>query len=148
MAFGLPSSLFGAFCTRSSVQRAAGLSTRSGVTLANLNHIRGKFRRKAAVATSAAPRAAAVDFVRQLQYNEYMSTTVTIRADRALREALERRAKAEMKTVSGVVREILEDALTERPLEIKAGHLKGALNLASEPSDPWRKHIRARNWRT
>jgi predicted transcriptional regulator len=77
-----------------------------------------------------------------------MSTTLTIRADRDLRVALEKRAKAERKTVSGVVREILEDALTERPLEAKAGHLRGSLSLASEPSDPWRKQIRARNWRT
>lgn len=77
-----------------------------------------------------------------------MSTTLTIRVDRELRVALEKRAKAERKTVSGVVREILEDALTERTLEVKAGHLKGSLNLASEPSDPWRKQIRARNWRT
>lgn len=78
----------------------------------------------------------------------YMNTTVTIRTDQALREALEKRAKAERKTVSGIIREILEDALIERPLEMKAGHLKGALELTSEPSDAWRKHIRARNWRS
>jgi hypothetical protein len=76
-----------------------------------------------------------------------MSTTVTIRADPALREALEKRAKAERKTISGIVREILEDALKERPLKVKVGYLKGSLNLPSESSEAWRKQIRARNWR-
>jgi hypothetical protein len=81
-------------------------------------------------------------------YSVNVSTTLTIRADQELREALEKRAKAERKTVSCIVREILEDALTDRPLEVKAGHLKGSLDLASEPSNPWRKQIRARNWRS
>jgi macrodomain Ter protein organizer (MatP/YcbG family) len=77
-----------------------------------------------------------------------MSTTLTIRANQALREALEQRAKTEGKTVSEIVREILEDALRERRLDAKVGHLKGRLELPSEPSDPWRKQIRERNWRT
>ncbi len=77
----------------------------------------------------------------------YMSNTLTIRTDDALREALARRAKIQGKTVSEVVREILEEALAERPLAAKMGHLRGGLKLPRKPTDHWRKQIRDRNWR-
>ena len=77
-----------------------------------------------------------------------MNTTLTIRTDSSLREALAKRARAQGKTVSDVVREILEEALSEHPLAVKTGHLKGQLDLPSEPSDPWQGQIRARNWRS
>ena len=76
-----------------------------------------------------------------------MSTTLTIRTDDALRAALARRAEAQGKSISQVVREILEDALAERPLGSRAGHLKGVLNLRGKRSDAWRKRLRERNWR-
>lgn len=77
-----------------------------------------------------------------------MRTTLTIRTDEALREALAERARARGKTVSQIVREILEDALEERPLASRVGHLKGRLELPSRADDPWREQIRERNWRS
>lgn len=78
----------------------------------------------------------------------YVSTTITIRAAEALRQALVRKAAARGKTVSELVREILEEALSERPLEDRAGHLKGKLELPPKASEPWRKRLRERNWRS
>lgn len=76
-----------------------------------------------------------------------MSTTLTIRTDEKLRRALAERAAAENKTLSEMVREILEDAVTERPLAIRAGHLKGRLDTRSASSNAWGDAIRERNWR-
>jgi predicted transcriptional regulator len=75
-----------------------------------------------------------------------MSNTVTIRVDEALREALAKRADREHKTVSDVIRDILESALTERPLAERIGRLRGGLRV-SEPTDDWPRRIKARNWR-
>ena len=77
-----------------------------------------------------------------------MSTTITIRADEALREVLDKKAAASGKTVSELVREILEEALAETPLQFRAGHLKGRLRLSRKTSEQWRRHLRQRNWRT
>jgi len=78
----------------------------------------------------------------------YMSNTaLTIRTDPALRKALQERALAQGKTVSQVVREILEAALVEQPLAARTGHLQGRLELPTQSDDPWRKQIRERNWR-
>jgi hypothetical protein len=75
-----------------------------------------------------------------------MSTTITIRADKSLRDALVRKAKVEKKTVSEVVREILESALVERPLAEKIGRSRGSLRIA-EAQGTWQRQIRDRNWR-
>ena len=77
-----------------------------------------------------------------------MSTTLTVRADEALRDALAERARSQGKTVSQLVREILEAALAERPLGARAGHLKGRLVLREQASEPWREGLRQRNWRS
>lgn len=77
-----------------------------------------------------------------------MSTTITIRADESLREALDRKAEMSGKTVSQVVREILQDALADRPLKARVGHLKGSLSLPREAAEPWRRQLRERNWRS
>ncbi len=76
-----------------------------------------------------------------------MSNTLTIRTDKALRAALEARARMQGATVSDVVRNILTEALAERPLASKTAHLKGNLALPPEPTDTWRKQLRERNWR-
>lgn len=81
-------------------------------------------------------------------YTVYMSTTITIRADEPLREVLDKKAAASGKTVSALVREILEDALAETPLQVRAGHLKGRLRLPRKTSEPWRKRLRQGNWRS
>jgi hypothetical protein len=75
-----------------------------------------------------------------------MRSTITIRADAALRDALGKRAKSEKKTVSEVVREILEDALVERPLAERVGRTRGSLKIA-EGLSAWQRQIRERNWR-
>lgn len=77
-----------------------------------------------------------------------MSTTITLRADEALREALARKAAVSGKTISGLVREILEDALIDRPIGVRAGHLKGRLKLSRTTPARWRKQLRERNWRS
>jgi plasmid stability protein len=82
-----------------------------------------------------------------MYYVVHMSTTITIRTDEELREALEQRARAEGKTLSGLVREILENALEERPLEARTSHLRGRLELPGPGSDAWSRTIRDRNWR-
>lgn len=76
-----------------------------------------------------------------------MSTTITIRADESLRATLDRKAAASGKTVSALVREILEEALADKPLQVRVGHLKGRLKLPPEISEPWRRQLRRRNWR-
>jgi plasmid stability protein len=76
-----------------------------------------------------------------------MSTTLTIRTDESLRQALRERAEAQGISLSSLVRQILEEALTERPGEIRYGHLKGKLDLPPETLDPWRRELRDRNWR-
>jgi plasmid stability protein len=75
-----------------------------------------------------------------------MSTTVTVRLDESLREALEIRAKATGSSISEVVRDTLREALAERPLGERVGHLKGILSITPD-DDPWRARIRERNWR-
>ena len=77
-----------------------------------------------------------------------MSTTITIRADESLRSALQMRAAEQGKTVSEIVREILEEALMERTVAARAGHLKGKLRLSGGTSDSWRRRIREHNWRS
>lgn len=77
-----------------------------------------------------------------------MEATITVRADSDLRAALERRAAAQGKTVSQVVREILHQALDERSMAARVGHLRGSLETSPGVDDDlWRREIRARNWR-
>ncbi len=77
-----------------------------------------------------------------------MSTTVTVRLDDSLREALEERARATQSSISEVVRDTLREALAERPLGERIGHLKGIVDLGEDlDDDPWRRQIRERNWR-
>lgn len=76
-----------------------------------------------------------------------MSTTITIRAEPALRSLLEERAAATGKSISEVVREILERALGERPMGDRIRHLRGSFPRRHRRNDPWSRSIRARNWR-
>ncbi len=76
-----------------------------------------------------------------------MSTTITIRADEPLRELLEKRAAASGKSLSALVREILENAVAEKTVGRRAGHLKARLSLPPSSPDPRRNAIRERNWR-
>jgi hypothetical protein len=72
--------------------------------------------------------------------------TLTIRLDRAQDDALTARARAQGKTRSQVVRELLAHGLEELPLGRRIGHLKGRFQLAS-PKSAWQRRIKERNWR-
>ena len=78
-----------------------------------------------------------------------MGTTVnlTIPADEKLQEALQERAASQGKTVPELAREILSEAVAERSLAERVGHLRGQLRLETPASDPWRAHLRERNFR-
>jgi plasmid stability protein len=77
-----------------------------------------------------------------------MGTTLTIRADDKLRAALRKRATVQGKSVSEVARDILNEALEERPLAARTGHLRGQLDLSQDsPPDAWQSELRERNWR-
>ena len=75
-----------------------------------------------------------------------MDKTITIRLDREQDEALTRLAKTLGKTRSAVVREVLEQALSERPISERAGHLNATVQLP-KPKDAWARHLRKQNWR-
>jgi len=77
-----------------------------------------------------------------------MSTTLTIRTDETLREELAKRARAQGKTLSQFVREVLQAAVIERPVEARAGHLKRRLMLREQTTEPWRETLRQHNWRS
>lgn len=76
-----------------------------------------------------------------------MTTTLTIRLDEKAKRALDERAKLCRKSVSALVREIIDDAVTEKPLGERIGHLAGRLELPEVPDDAWARKIRERNWR-
>lgn len=80
-------------------------------------------------------------------YAAGIGSTLTIRTDEALRAALAKRAAERGETVSALVRRILEEALSDRPLGAKVGHLKGRLSLPRAPAGSWRAELRQRNWR-
>lgn len=77
-----------------------------------------------------------------------MGATLTVRTDEALHDALAERARAQGKTLSQLVRETLEAAVAERPVEARAGRLKGRLTLREQATEPWRESLRRRNWRS
>ena len=80
-------------------------------------------------------------------YNLRVDKTLTIRLDRAQDNALTARARAQGKTRSEVVRELLARGLEDHPLGRRIGHLKGRLQLAS-PKSAWQRRIKERNWRS
>ena len=77
-----------------------------------------------------------------------MSTTITIRTDLELRDALKMRAEEEGLTLSEFVRGILEREVSRGPLGEFVGHLRGKLRLSGPEKDTWRAALHDRNWRT
>jgi hypothetical protein len=76
-----------------------------------------------------------------------MIDTLTIRIERRQRDALNQLARTLGKSVSELVRDILRQALDERPLTSRAGHLAGGLTLPPAPPGSFRARIKASNWR-
>ncbi len=88
-------------------------------------------------------------FVLQTGYLLIVETTLTIRLPAKQREALRRRAAAEKRSESALVRDLIEREI-QRGFDFdRIRHLVGS--VASPPryweKDSWRKHIRQRNWR-
>ncbi|HKI47329.1 MAG TPA: DUF6364 family protein [Balneolales bacterium] len=77
-----------------------------------------------------------------------MSTTLTIRTDESLREALKERARKRGITLSQMAREILQNELEQQPLGNKTAHLRGRLKLSQPREESWRKTLREHNWRS
>lgn len=73
-----------------------------------------------------------------------MNTTITVRTDEKLREELENRAAALGKSLSELVRDILSEAVSGAGMV----RLKGALTLPRHTTEPWRRQLRRRNWRS
>ena len=77
-----------------------------------------------------------------------MSTTITVRADEKLRGELEKRAAALGKSLSDVVRDILEEAVSADSFGERTARLKGSLSLRKRATEPWRRQLRQHNWRS
>ena len=77
----------------------------------------------------------------------YMRMTITVRTDEVLRDALEQRAAAEGRSLSEVARDVLRNALTERPLQTRVGHLRGRLDLRRVARQEWQESLRGHNRR-
>jgi predicted DNA-binding protein len=78
-----------------------------------------------------------------------METTLTIRLPKAQREALRRRARAEKRSESALVREIIHREI-QRGFDFeRVRHLVGSVASPAKhwTNDAWRKRIRQRNWR-
>jgi len=76
-----------------------------------------------------------------------MSTTLTVRTDEKLDQALRALARSEGVSLSEFVRGILEDAVDELSVGTRAGHLAGRLCIDADATDGWSAEIRERNWR-
>jgi len=78
-----------------------------------------------------------------------MQTTLTIRLPAKQREALRRRAAAEKRSESALLRDLIEREL-QRGFDFD--NVRDLVGSISSPprhweKDSWRKHIRQRNWR-
>lgn len=84
-----------------------------------------------------------------IQYVWFVETTLTIRLPAKQREALRRRAAAEKRSESALVRDLIDREIRRGFDFDRVRHLVGS--IASLPKhwdkDPWRQRIRERNWR-
>ena len=78
-----------------------------------------------------------------------MNATLTIRLDQKHREALRKRARAEAKSESEIVRDMIEQMDAPQKIDrAKLDRLKKPRGLSKLPLDGWAKVIREHNWRT
>ena len=79
----------------------------------------------------------------------FMETTLTIRLPVRHREPLRRRAATEKRSELAIVRDLIDREINRGFDHNRVRHLVGS--IAGSPKhwakDPWRKHIRQRNWR-
>jgi len=78
-----------------------------------------------------------------------MDTTLTIRLSVAQRRALKRRAAAENRSESALVRELIEREINGRFDFERVRHLIGSVQTDRKRmrEDAWAQHIRRMNWR-
>ena len=78
-----------------------------------------------------------------------METTLTIRLSRAQRAALRRRAVAEKRSESALVREMIERDIQGGFDFERIRHLIGSVQIDRKRmrEDAWGEHIRRMNWR-
>jgi len=78
-----------------------------------------------------------------------MDTTLTIRLSAAQRRALKRRAAAENRSESALVRELIEREINGRFDFERVRHLIGSVQTDRKRmrEDAWAQHIRRMNWR-
>jgi len=78
-----------------------------------------------------------------------METTLTIRLSAKQRETLRRRAAAEKRSESALVRDLINRELLRGFDFDHVHHLVGIIASPSKhwEKDSWRRHIRERNWR-
>ena len=82
-------------------------------------------------------------------YLRVVKTTLTIRLPARQREALKRRAAAERRSESALVRDMIDREI-QRGFDFdRIRHLVGSITSPARhwEKDSWRKHIRQRNWR-
>ena len=79
----------------------------------------------------------------------FASILHSVRLEDRQREALEKRALAMGKTMSEVVRDILECALAlaEETISSRAGHLEGRLALLKPERGSLRERLKTNHWR-
>jgi len=78
-----------------------------------------------------------------------METTLTIRLPKAQRAALKRRAAAEGRSESALVREMLDREINQGFDFERVRHLIGSVRIDRKRmhEDAWAEHIRRMNWR-
>lgn len=78
-----------------------------------------------------------------------METTLTIRLPKSQRAALRRRAAAEGRSESALVRELLDREISSGFDFERVSHLIGSVRIDRKKmrGDGWAKHIRRANWR-
>jgi len=78
-----------------------------------------------------------------------MNTTLTIRLPKAQRAALRRRALAEKRTESSLVREMIDREMNHGFDFERVQHLAGAVEIDRKkiPRESWAAQIRRNNWR-
>jgi hypothetical protein len=79
-----------------------------------------------------------------------METTLTVRLSAKQREALRRRAAAEKRSESALVREMIDREMQRGFAFDRVRHLVGSITSPQRhwKKNSWRKHIRQRNWRS
>lgn len=73
--------------------------------------------------------------------------TLTVRLDERRARRVAEAARRSGRTVSDIVREALDMALTDRPISARAGHVKGRLALDARRQVAWSNELRDHNWR-